>query len=176
MQARFTLCVGVPVAEEDSSYALGTIADILIHPDTGRIEGFFVHTGGMFHADMLFLSSVDIIRWGTHVVVRDADVLSPIEDRIRLRTLLDDPRRLLGQAMRTESGKYLGRCKDVQFDTSLFLIEWIFPKRLFRWGVPLPLNQILEVRKDAIIVRDTAVPASDTGAKIPLLEQVPNAA
>ncbi len=176
MQVRFTLSTGTAVTEDDAPFMLGTIADILIHPDTGRIEGFFVRTGGVFHGATLFLASLDILRWGTRVTVRDPDALSPPEDRIRLQALLEDPRRVVGQPMRTESGKYLGRCRDVQFDTNTFIVEWVFPRRMLRWGVPIPLNQVLEVRKHAIVVRDTAMPVSDRAANIPLLEQVPKAA
>ena len=154
MHVRFSSCIGLPVVEEGDGETIGTISGMLIHPDTGKVEGFFVHRPGLFGSDHSFLSTLDILRWGMRVEVRTEDVLGSLEDHIRLQPLLLDPRPVLGQQMRTERGVVLGRCKDVQFDTKHFLTEWLFPKKFFRWGTPLPLGSVVEVRRDAIIMRD----------------------
>lgn len=150
MHVRFNTCIGTPVLEEGGDATLGMISGILIHPDTGKIEGFLVRVLGTD----LFCGSSDIVRWGTRVYLRDASVLAPPEDRIRLQSLLQDPRTVLGQKIRTESGTLLGRCSDVQFNTDVMHIEWIFPRKFFRWGVALPVSEILEVTPHAIIVGD----------------------
>lgn len=154
MHLRFSTCNGVPVVEDGSGSSVGRIIDILIHPDTGKVEGFFVHVPGGYPHESLFLSTYDIMRWGTAVHVRTHEMLAPLEDRERLKPLLDDHRTFLKQKIRTEGGRKLGRCADVQFDTDDWHVEWIFPKRYFRWGVPLPIVEVIEVRKDAIIVRN----------------------
>ncbi|TSC58264.1 MAG: hypothetical protein Greene041619_695 [Candidatus Peregrinibacteria bacterium Greene0416_19] len=142
----------MPVVTEEGD-AAGALAGILIHPDSGKIEGFFLqHTGG--RSEQLFLSTLDIRRWTNRVVIRSVDVLSPVEERIRLQPLLQEGRPVIGQRMRTESGRSLGRCSDIQFDTSHYLLEWLFPRKFFRWDVPMPVSQVVEVRKDAIIMRD----------------------
>lgn len=150
MHIRFNTCIGTPVLEEGGDATLGTISGILIHPDTGKIEGFLVRVLGTD----VFCGSSDIVRWGTRVYLRDASVLAPLEDRIRLQSLLQDPRTVLGQKIRTESGVRLGRCKDIQFNTDLMHIEWIFPRKFFRWGIALPVSEILEITPSAIIVGD----------------------
>lgn len=152
MQLRLSSAVDTPVVAEDDGQIAGQVAGILIHPDTAKIEGFFVRAPGAGRA--LFLSAADILRWTDRVTVAREEVLSPVEDRVRLRELLEDPRPLLGQRIRTKSGRSLGRCRDVQFDLTHFALTWIFPRRFLRWGVPLPATQILEVRRDAIVVRD----------------------
>ena len=146
MHIRFTSCIGTPVLEEGGEHALGALSGILLDPDTGKIEGFFV--------DDLFCSALDIVRWGTRVYLRDSSVLAPPEDRIRLQPLLGDPRSVLGQKIRTESGASLGRCADIQFNTDAMHIEWIFPRKFFRWGIALPVADVLEVTPAAIIIRD----------------------
>lgn len=155
MHVRFSSCIGLPIVEDGDHYVLGFLSGILIHPDTGKIEGFLVHAEGVAGQHNLFCGSRDILRWGTRIYVRSADVLAPVEDRIRLQPLLDDPRTVLDQHIQTESGGKLGKCKDVQFNTDSMHIEWLFPKKWFRWGVALPVSEIVEVRNDAIIVRDT---------------------
>ena len=143
--------MGLPVIEDGGDSVLGVVSGILIHPDTGKVEGFFVARMG---TEPLFVSSMDILRWGTRIYVRSADVLAPPHDRIRLQSLLEDERTVLEQRIFTESGMSLGRCKDVQFNTDSMHIEWIFPRKFFRWGVALSVAEIIEVRQKGIVVKD----------------------
>ena len=171
MRARYTRSVGLPVLNEETGEIVGTVSGMLADPDTGVIEGFFVRIPGAFSSQQLFLSRVDILHWGTRIAVRSADVLTPAEDVVRLRRLLSHERPILGQPMITESGERLGTCKDIQFSTTDFRFEWLFPKKLFRWSIPVSASQILEVRHDAIVIRDTTNPSaekpSDTLGLIP---------
>lgn len=156
------MALGLPVSAEDTGDTLGELGGIAIHPDTGKVEGFYVTLPvGFFSTEALFLSSSDILHWGTQVTVRKRSVLSPPEDFLRLQALFEDERSFLEQKIKTESGKYIGRCMDVQFDTDHFVVEWIFPRRLFQWGIALPVSEIVEVKTEAIIVRDPT-PAPET--------------
>lgn len=154
MHIRFNHCVGYTLMEDGGDQPLGTISGVLIEPDTGKIEGFFVNALGLLGNEILFCSTIDIVRWGTRVYINSRSSLAAPEDRIRLKTLLDDPRTVLGQRIKTESGAKLGRCGDVQFNTNSMHIEWIFPRKWFRWGVALPVSDIIEVRPEAIVVKD----------------------
>ncbi len=154
MHVRFRSCVGITVVEERGDQMLGTISGVLIDPDKGKIEGFLVQVGGALGRKDLFIASVDVLRWGTRVHVRDVDCISPAEDRIRLQPLLNDPRTMLSQRIRTESGATIGTCNDLQFNTDTMKIEWLFPRRFFRWGIALPISEVVEVLPDAIVVRN----------------------
>lgn len=162
MHARFSTCIGLSVVEEDSEELLGMIGGILIHPDTGKVEGFFVQRSRWLQGEDLFLASADISHFGLAVRVRDADYLSPLHDRIRLMSIVEDGRTVLGQRMVTESGVFIGTCSDVQFETKTFLSEWFFPKRMWRWKPGVPFSAIVEIRQDAIVVRDALAPAKTT--------------
>jgi uncharacterized protein YrrD len=178
MRVRFSTAVGMPVVDEEMTEQYGALSNILIHPDTGKVAGFFVRMPGSFRSHELFLASEDILRWGLRVVVRDGEVFSPIEDRIRLRSLLEERRYFLSQRIVTDTGRSLGRCMDVQFDTMHFMVDWFWPKRWWKWRDPLPLSQIIEVRADAIVVRDPSLPASEKAQpeSATLLNQLPEAA
>lgn len=183
MQVRFSLSVGLKVVSEESSEAIGEIAGILIHPDKAKVEGFFVAVQkGILSQDELFLSSYDVVRWTTHVFVKRDDVLSPLEDMIRLQNLFEEGRSVINQAIRTESGQFLGYCKDVQFETTHFLVDWIFPRKFLKWGIALPVSEILEVKPDGIIVKDQAKtvedeePVKEADVAKPLVAPVPEAA
>lgn len=157
MHLRLLSCLGLPVVEEGSDTALGFLSGILIDPDSGNIEGFFVRVPGFLDFQEVFCSFLDIVRWGTRVHVRDADVLSPVEERIRLAPLLEDNRTVIGQKIQTQSGIYLGCCRDVQFNTDSMKMEWVFPKKFFRWGIALPAKDIQKITEQAIIVKDQVV-------------------
>lgn len=165
----------MPVVPENGDVTLGQITGIFIHPDTGCIEGFFVRAGGMFGGGELFLSAMDIRHWGTRVRVLSEDVLSPFEERVRLQDIAGEERPVLGQNIRTKSGTRLGRCRDVQFETKTFRLEWLFPRGWFRWGIPVPASAIIEVRREAVIVRDAFAGERPTVLKVidELTESVP---
>jgi len=165
------------VEEDGTDEILGNCSRILIHPDTGRIEGFFVTVPGFLRSEELFLSSFDILRWGTRISVRDHNALAPIEDRVRLQPLLEERRPVFGQRIQTEGGRFFGRCCDVQFDTRRFIVEWLFPKRLLRWGVPIPISEVVEVRREAIVVREPSVKeTAREEERAPLLQRLPEIA
>ena len=160
MHVRLSSSIGLPVVDQDDE-ALGLLSGVLVDPDRGKVEGFFVQVPGFIGSHALFCSSLDIITWGTMIHVRDREVLSPAEDRVRLQSLLKDERTVLGQKVVTESGVCLGKCKDVQFDTEKMEITWLFPKRFFRWGTAIPVQEIIEVTKKSIIVKDPPHPKEE---------------
>lgn len=179
MQLRFSTARGTPILCDSTHALLGTIAGILIHPDTGVVEGFFVHASA--GEGNPFLASIDIVRWGQEVHVHDPDAVFPVQERIRLQPLVEDERPVLGQRIRTEDGRALGRCRDVQFDTKSMRCQWLFPRRFWRWQRPVPVADIVEIRRDAIIVcnpeRPVAVQEEVAEATSPLkiLKQLPDA-
>ncbi len=157
---------GTPVVDEETSEEIGRINGIVLDPDTGKVEGFAVRLPG-FPAPVHYLSSLDVVRWGTKAWIRDPGAVAPLEELLRLKATADSPRRILGQSIRTESGRDLGTCADVQFDTLHFATEWLFPRRWWRWGLAIPVTQVLEVRDDAVIVRETAAPVPEAPSVLP---------
>jgi sporulation protein YlmC with PRC-barrel domain len=161
--------------EEDGLEAIGVLSGMLLNPDTGAVEGFFVRSPGFFGGSSSFLPSLDILRWGLRIIIRDQSSFCDPNDIIRLQPLLDGSRPMLGQSILTESGVRLGRCADVQFSTKSFRIEWLFPKKFFRWGTPIATSQIVEVTEDAIIVKNSVAPIEVKVAEeeeVPVMPQV----
>ncbi len=154
MHVRWSALRGTLVLDEDTQDCVGILARPLVDPDTGSILGFFVRTLPSFTGDK-FLSTQDILSVGTKVHIRSADMLSPPGEIIRLQKHLEDPRPFFGQHIRIRSsGKSLGRCSDVQFDTRHFLLEWMFPRGLFFFGQPIAASEIIEVTVDAIWIKE----------------------
>lgn len=135
---------------------LGALGSLLIHPDTGSIEGIRFSLGGLSRTEYC-ISTLDVVHWGLHIDVRSDDAVGPLEENVRFQEILHEGRTVLRQRIRTDGARDLGLCKDIQFDTERFQVEWLFPRTWFRWGRPIPATAILEVRSDAVIVRETAV-------------------
>lgn len=155
MHLRLSSSLDTPVIEDGTEDVLGVICGALIDPDRAIIEGFMLRPSGLFfQTSSLFLSRNDILHWGRAIRVRDHHALTTPDDIVRLQPLLQDPRTVLGQTIRMEAGPALGRCRDVQFSTKTFMVEWMFPRRFWRWGLPIPVSEVLEIRPDAIIIRD----------------------
>ena len=157
MHIRLSTALGSPIVTEDMEERVGVLDGALVHPDLGRVEGVFVRVAGFFHSARLFLPSQDIRHWGHRIRILSSDVLVPLEEIVRLQAFALEGRTVLGQRIRTESGVLVGVCRDVQFETATFRLEWIFPKTFLRWQPALPASAIVEVRPDAVIVRDLSV-------------------
>ena len=154
MHVRFSTSRATPFVDQHTEEVVGWLSGILLNPDTGTVEGFYALVSQGIGVQELYCSSMDIIRWGTSIVLRDAEVFAPDTERIRLHDLLRDPRKVLGQKIYTETGKYLGVCKDVQFNTKSMKIEWLFPRRFLSWRLAVPIAEVLEVTPEKIIIRD----------------------
>lgn len=178
MHIRFSIALGTPVMDDEAARVVAKISGIQIQPDTARIVGFFVDVPGLFSSGRLFLSTADIVAWGTVVHVRSQDVIVPAEEIIRLQSLLADGRTIIGQPIVTkESHKYLGVCKDVQFDTRHLTVEWLFPcKYWFLAQTPIPVSEVIEVTLRAIVVKEPQRPkiekVADPIQAVPTLQEV----
>jgi len=166
MHVRFSTVIGLPVIEDTGEQEIASLNGILLNPDLGKVEGFFVKVTGFMQSQELFLPVMDIVHWGNRVRVRD-HALSDLQEFVRLQSLYEEGRSVLQQRILTENGTPLGVCGDVQFDTVSFYMEWIFPRKWFRWRTPLPVSSIVLVRQDAIIVRDAVtLPEVVTGPSV----------
>jgi len=156
MHLRLSTSLGTDVIDRDTGDVLGACAGIFIHPDTGKIEGVFVRTSGglLTEGATLFCASADIVHWGMDLQVRSSHSVAPLSENIRLERLWAEGRTIVLQRVVTEQGRVLGRCRDVQFDTARMRLEWLFLRRFLRAGLPVPTSEIIEVRADAVVVRD----------------------
>ncbi len=168
MHLLYSTALGTDVVDDGQHLVHGRVSELLVDPDRGGVVALEV-SGGVGQRGVL--QTQDILSWGHRVHVRSPEVIGPAEDIVRLQGILADPRRLIGQSIRTRSGVRLGRCKDFQFNTKTFTIDWILPWRFFLRGHPIPRSDILEVTKQAIVVKDpvkTERVREESGEKVAL--------
>ena len=160
MHIRLSMAIGLSIVDDHTDEELGNLSTILVHPETGMVEGILVRIPHLFRSEEFFVSAIDVVHWGAHIRVSGADALSPLEERVRLQAFVDEGRTLLDQKILTEGGAVLGTCKDVQFNTKTFQLEWLFPRKFLRWALAVPASSIIEVKPEGVIVRETALPIS----------------
>lgn len=172
MHVRWSSMRGMLVIDDDTQEHVAMLTHPLIEPDSGRILGFFVQGFSSVAAGPLFLSSLDILRFGTKVHIRSADTLSPPEEIVRLQKNLHEPRLFLGQRIRIRSsGRTIGICSDIQFDTGRFVVEWMFPRRFFLSVRPIAASEIIEVTEEAIWIQDPLRLRKEKAAEV--LQEIP---
>ncbi len=155
MHVRFSMVRGMPVIEQQGETLIGIIDGLVVDPDRGMILAFIVMEPRLLFPGRYALLTSDIISFGTVVRVRDAERLAAFDEIIRLQPFIDSPRTILSQPIITQRGKKrIGICRDIQFTTKTYSIEWLFPSRWLRSGIPVSASDIHEVTSDAIIVRD----------------------
>src|SRR3989344_5056065 len=152
MHILHSTALGTEVIDETDHQLQGVVADLLLDPDRGKIVALLI--ASPLSPDLLALQTQDIISWGQRIHIAEGERLGPPQEILRLEPFLEEKRKVLGQQIRTKSGVIMGKCADIQFNAERFNLEWIFPRKFLRKGIPLPATDILEVTEEAIIVKD----------------------
>ncbi len=152
------MTASAPVLAADTREELGFVSGVLLHPDRGVVEGFFVQVPEFVHAQTHFVHSCDVLDVGPPLLIRSNDALGDPQEVLRVQQVLSDPRTVLGQPMLTEDGQRLGRCADAQVDAATLSLTWLFPKRWFRWGAPVAAADIVRITPQAILVKSRLRP------------------
>lgn len=135
----------------------------IIESSTLKIEGWYATMTD--EKEMMILPSGevrDIIAKG--IVVNDHDAITPIEDMIRMKALIESEFELIGTTIESESGIKLGRVHDFSADHQSFYIKKLyvgqsFIKSMISFTKPqliIDRSQIIDVTKDKIVVKDTS--------------------
>lgn len=166
--------LGAKVLEFDSGNLLGFVTGILIDPDTGMVEAFWVKALNL-PLGKVILRSVDILELKKHLYVTSEKVLAQAEDVIRISEILRDGRVFLGNVVQSEAGRTYGYCDDISFDCVTFVLKKIHARRTF-FGLftleerTFSYDRILRVLPEMILVDD------DTSGREPLMATTPEAA
>lgn len=154
----------LPIASLAEESKIGSVEEAVLNPDTGELVGFWVRaTGGIFGSRKA-LSARDIVSYEpTSLVVKDN---GSIVDAAEIRPFISITSRgesWLGRRVQDESGKTLGRVKEVIVETDLDAVAKLYIGTLFGPERVIDRNQIVKIKKDAIIVRnDTSTVAGET--------------
>lgn len=127
-----------------------------------KIEGWYATVPD--EKEFMILPSLevrDIIAKG--IVVNDHDAITPIEDMIRMKSVLETEFELVGILVENESGIKLGKVHDFAADHQSFYIKKLYVGQSLLKSVLSLTNphliidrsQIVDVTKDKIVVKDS---------------------
>lgn len=142
----------------------------IINPNNLFIEGWRVVDSRSKDELVLLTKDVrDLLPQG--LVVNDHEVLSHIEDLVRLKDILELDFKLNGLKVISQSGKSYGKVSDFAFETSSFYIQKLYVaqslvRNLSGGMFSVDRSQIIEITNRKIVIED-ATEAVDRRAPAP---------
>ena len=157
MIQEFNKIIGKPiVGSEDGAY-LAVIQDIIIHPDTGKIEGFWVKPLTLPIKNGI-LQSDAILEWKKNIYIKDDKEIAEPDEIIRISEILSRETYFIGNTVKNESDEILGKVFDIDFDSKKLYLKNLHIEKSF-----LGFNQsqriisydnIIKVLPEYILVKD----------------------
>lgn len=147
--------------------AIGFAYSPIINSHTFKIEAWYATLNGSKESMILpVLELRDIIAKG--FVVNDHDAITPVEDMIRLKSIIEEDYTPTGKTVETDDGRKLGKVTDYAVDNKSLFIKKLYVKQgllqsLMSFTVPqviIDRSQIIDVTPTKIIVREATVKAN----------------
>ncbi len=157
MIRQYSKIIGTHVLSYVEGDALATVEDLIVHPDTGKVEGFWVKplTLPLKHA---VLPWEGVVAWKRHLYVKDDQAIAEPEEIIRIADILTRKTYYIGNKVKTESGKRLGKVFDLDFDEHKMFLRYLFVRKSFPFLRSAPqfvhFDSIVQVLPEVIIVKD----------------------
>ena len=152
--------VGAKVLEFDSGDLQGMVSGIIIDPDSGMVEAFWVRPTTIPERSAVLRIS-DILEFKKNLYIKSDQVLAQAEDVIRIAEILEDGRQFIGSMVQNEAGDSYGKCDNLSFDTDTHALKQIYCRRSALGLVTLDrrifsYEKIIRVLPGVILVNDDA--------------------
>ncbi|MBU0577321.1 PRC-barrel domain-containing protein [Patescibacteria group bacterium] len=152
--------IGTPILDFDDGNPLAMLKDVIIDPDTGKIEAFWVKPLTILASDAV-IQSQDIVEWKKNIYVKDDSVIADPADIIRISDILSRATYIIGNRVQNEEGEFYGRVYNIDFDTETFYLKQIYVEKSILGLISLgrrifSFDSIVEVLPGSIIVKDKA--------------------
>ena len=136
------------------------VSGIIVDPDTGMVEAFWVKPATIPFRNAILRTS-DIVELKKNLYIKSDRVLAQAEDVIRISEILEDGRTFLGNAVQNEAGESYGTCVNLAFDTKTYALKQIHSRRSILGLITLDerifsYDNILKVLPEMILVEDVA--------------------
>lgn len=154
--------INLPIFALDTKTRVGQVYDLIVDPQTGRILAFLIKKKGIFRIAKI-LATEDIYNLEANtVVIEKADLITPPEEVVRAKQVLQDKIKIINNKVISESGTYLGKVENFVFDSANYILVKLYVKTgilqdLFKGELIIPWGKIHSITKDAIIVFDETI-------------------
>lgn len=143
-------------ATQDASF-LGKVADLIIDPANGKLLALKLQSK-IFKPKII--CTIDIQGFTPlFLVAKDSSVVVSADEVVRVKDVLDKKIMIIGNKVKTETGKKLGICEDVLIDITTSMVVKFYVKTSGIMG-PLQPNRIIasasviRIDRDAIVVKE----------------------
>ena len=149
--------IGNRVVHHDDGTVLALVQDIVIHPDTGKVEAFWVKPL-FFPISNAILQSGLILEWKKNIYVRDESVIADPADIIKITEILSRNTLFIGNVVKNESGEIVGTVYDLAFDDQKFYLRTLYVQKSFlgfKYSSRMfSYDNIIKVLPEYILVKD----------------------
>lgn len=122
--------IGTPVVRHSDGELLALINDVIINPDTGKIEAFWVKPATIPVSNAV-LKSDAITDWKKKVYIQSENEIVEAEDVIRISEILSKNTYFIGNTVKNEAGDFIGTVYDLDFDTEKLYLRQIYTEKSF---------------------------------------------
>ncbi len=157
MERYYTQAINAEVVSNNGAL-ISRVLEVVVDPDTGKIAGFL-----LFPKGQKVLAPSDIVFWDQHIVVQDADDILETNEILKVKEVLAKHTPIIKNKVFTEDKIYLGTVMNFAIDTKHFVLTKILVAKTFL-GIfshdekIITYNNIIEIRSDAIIVKNLKMP------------------
>lgn len=172
MQILASSLIGANVLSIHSGQNLGKISGWLVSTKDLKIELLVVSANDK---KTLYLMANDIRSLGngakSMIIIDSSDKLSEKEDLLRHQDLIGSKFDLMGLRVATQSGKKIGKVKDLSIDfQDLYILKLHIKakvlQRITNERLLVDRTDIVEIKKDRIIIKDSYAKTKQSYAKV----------
>lgn len=157
MLREYSKIIGNKIVSQEKGQLLGLLKDIIIQPDTGKVEGFWVKPLTIPISDAV-MSLSSVLEWKKQIYIKDEGEFAEAGDILKISDILSRNILYIGNRVRSEEGGDLGQVVDLVFDDQKGYVKQImiektalifaYHKRIFSF------ESIIEVLPEYILVKD----------------------
>jgi sporulation protein YlmC with PRC-barrel domain len=159
---------GLPVFPFHGHEPIAFVQDVIINPDTGKLEALWVRPM-LLPIAFGILDFNDIVEWKRNLYVRSENVIAEPGEIIRINAILDRNISFMKNNVVSESGEALGKVVNLDFDSRDGILRHLYVQKGFlgfSWERRVfDFASILEVTPEAIIVKDLELKSAEERAR-----------
>lgn len=153
MEKYYSQLIGTPIIT-DAGQTAGHLCDLVFNPDNGKVIGFIVAPNGQ-----KVISPMDILQLEKKIYIHDVEDILHTEDIHQVAQILNKRIRIYKSKVVTQKGLYLGHVIDFAIHDKFFILTKIMVAKkilkIFYFDKKIiSSNDIIEIKKDKIIVKD----------------------
>ncbi len=159
MEKYLSHIIGTPVRDE-TGREIGRVLDLCLNPDTGKVAGFLLAPAGQNA-----VSPIDVLEWDNSLHVHSREDIVSLEEIHQIKKIQEEGIKIYRNKVYTKDGTFLGKVVNYAVNTHFLTLTKILVFKTFlgfiRHGrLVINSKDILEIKKDGIIVRNLEAPVS----------------